>query len=74
MPTQIANFMGPIWGPPGSCRPHKGPMLAPRTCYQGTYCHVDPEEQNLFESKTHAFVQENAFENVVYEISAILFG
>ena len=28
---QIARFMGPTWGPPGSCRPQMGPMLAPRT-------------------------------------------
>ena len=34
-PTQIAKFMGPTWGPPGSCRPQMGPMLAPWTCYQG---------------------------------------
>ena len=26
--SQIAKFMGPIWGPPGSCRPQMGPMLA----------------------------------------------
>ena len=26
METQIAKFMGPTWGPPGSCRPHLGPM------------------------------------------------
>ena len=26
---QIAKFMGPTWGPPGSCRPQMGPMLAP---------------------------------------------
>ena len=26
--TQIAKFMGPTWGPPGSCWPHE-------TCYQG---------------------------------------
>ena len=24
--TLIAKFMGPTWGPPGSCRPHVGPM------------------------------------------------
>ena len=24
--TQIAKFMGPTWGPPGSCRPHFGSM------------------------------------------------
>ena len=28
MVSQIAKFMGPTWGPPGSCRPQMGPMLA----------------------------------------------
>ena len=32
---QIAKFMGPIWGPPGSCRPQMDPMLAPRTLLSG---------------------------------------
>ena len=27
--------MGPIWGPPGSCRPQMGPMLAPWTLLWG---------------------------------------
>ena len=27
--SQIAKFMGPTWGPLGSCRPPMGPMLAP---------------------------------------------
>ena len=27
--VQIAKFMGPTWGPPGSCRPQMGPLLAP---------------------------------------------
>ena len=27
--TQIAKFMGPAWGPPGSCRPQMSPILAP---------------------------------------------
>ena len=35
--TQIAKFMGPTWGPPGSCRPQLGPMLAPWTLLSG-YC------------------------------------
>ena len=34
--SQIAKFMGPTWGPPGSCRPQMGPMLAQWTCYQGS--------------------------------------
>ena len=33
--AQIAKFMGPTWGPPGSCRPQMGPMLAPWTLLSG---------------------------------------
>ena len=29
--AQIAKFMGQTWGPPGSCRPHVGPLLTPWT-------------------------------------------
>ena len=29
----IAKFMGPTWGPSGSCRPQMGPMLAHELCY-----------------------------------------
>ena len=29
--SQIARFMGATWGPPGSCRPQIGPVLAPWT-------------------------------------------
>ena len=28
--------MGPTWGPPGTCRPQMGPMLAPWTLLSGT--------------------------------------
>ena len=35
--THIAKFMGPIWGPPGSCRPQIGPMLAPWTLLSGDW-------------------------------------
>ena len=31
----IAKFMGPTWGPPGSCRPQVGPMLAQWTLLSG---------------------------------------
>ena len=38
-PTQTARFMGPTWGPPGSCRgPHVGPH---KPCYQGIDGYVD---------------------------------
>ena len=32
---QIAKFMGPTWGPPGSCRPRWGPYWSHEPCYQG---------------------------------------
>ena len=37
MPTrsQIAKFMGPTKGAPGSCRPQMGPILAPWTLLSG---------------------------------------
>ena len=35
-PGQIARFMGPTWGPTGSCRTLMGPMLAPWTLISGT--------------------------------------
>ena len=31
--------MGPTWGPPGSCCPQMGPMLAPCTLLSGNGCH-----------------------------------
>ena len=34
-PAQIARFMGPTWGPPGSRRPQMGPMLSPWTLLSG---------------------------------------
>ena len=35
--SQIAKFMGPAWGPPGSCRSQMGPMLAPWTLLSGIH-------------------------------------
>ena len=36
--SQIARFMRPPWGPPGSCRAQMGPMLAP--CWNDMVDHV----------------------------------
>ena len=33
--TQIAKFMGPTWGPHGSCQPQMGPMLVLWTLLSG---------------------------------------
>ena len=38
--TQITKFMGPTWGPPGSCRPQMGPMLVPWTLLPGYLEHL----------------------------------
>ena len=35
--SQIARFMGPTWGPPGSCHPQVGPMLAPWILLSGLF-------------------------------------
>ena len=42
--SQIARFMGPTWGPPGSCRPQMGPILAPWTLLWGS---LIPEERAM---------------------------
>ena len=36
--TQRARFLGPTWGPSGSCLPQMGPMLAPWTSLSGYAC------------------------------------
>ena len=38
MESQIAKFMGPTWGPPGSCRPRWAPSWPHEPCYQGCLC------------------------------------
>ena len=40
--TQITKFMGPTWGPPGSCRPQMGPCWPYEPCYQGILSVVEP--------------------------------
>ena len=38
--SQVAKFMGPTWGPPGSCWPQIGPMLAQWTLLSGIVCMI----------------------------------
>ena len=45
--TQIAKFMGRTWGPPGSCRPQMGPILAPWTLLSGWTGHATWECQDV---------------------------
>ena len=37
IPPQIARFMGPTWGPPGSCRPQMGPHVGPMNLAIGDF-------------------------------------
>ena len=37
--SQIAKFMRPTWGPPGSCWPQMGPMLALWNLLSGVRCY-----------------------------------
>ena len=37
--SQIAKFMGPICGPPGSCRPQMAPCRPHEPCYQELFYH-----------------------------------
>ena len=40
--SQIEKFMGPTWGPSGSCRPQMSPMWAPWTLLSGMFNLVHP--------------------------------
>ena len=48
--------MGPTWGPPGSCRPQIGPMLAPWTLLSGYALHGDGVAWRRFSNYTKKYV------------------
>ena len=52
--SQITKFMGPTWGPTGSCRPQMGPMLAPWTLLSGLAPLLStlPSNFKMFEPQT----------------------
>ena len=45
---QIATFMGPTWGPPGSCRPQMSPICAPQTLLSGACMLLTPQNPSSF--------------------------
>ena len=87
--TQIARFMGPIWGPPGSCRPQMGPMLAPWILLSGWRDHSKIRKwrkwENVLNSLTYICVgsltitgSDNGFlpgrrQAIIWTIAGILF-
>ena len=54
--TQIASFMGPTWGPLGSCRPQIGPKLAPCTLLSEQFILKDAMRHHPFSSLFSASV------------------
>ena len=74
MTSQIAKFMGPTWGPPGSCRPQMGPMLASWTLVSGLLSmgHPGSKTTGILVSKYERFVHKIAIELVVRKMFAIL--
>ena len=51
MTSQIAKFVGPTWGPPGSCRHQMGTMLANEPCYQGSYSSSGTNQQQFIDQR-----------------------
>ena len=78
--SQIAKFMGPTWGPPGSCRPQMGPMLAPWTLLSGLLAKPGSNQHylsigssnGLATSRRQAIVWTN--DGIVYWLICALFG
>ena len=66
---QIARFMGPTWGPPGSCRPQMCPILAPWTLLSGIF--LTREGRVIKSSKT--FVNPSCYQSPVFVIVDTLF-
>ena len=74
--SQIARFLGATWGPPGSCRPQLGPILAPWTLLSGALSQnshhiVDDvfkyiflnENLRILEANLLEFVSKNPIDN-----------
>ena len=52
--TQIAKSMGPTWGPPGSCWPQMGSMLAPWTLLSGkVWRHLGSRKMSGYQRVLH---------------------
>ena len=55
--TQIAKFMRPTWGPPESCQPQMGPMLAQWTLLSGSHQVVSliANRHNIWTFELHVY-------------------
>ena len=64
----IARSIGPTWGPPGSCRPHMGPMLAPWTLLSGFW----PLRHEQWDILQTAFWNAFSWKKIMYLIQISL--
>ena len=62
--TQIARFMRPTWGPSAADRTQVGPVLAPWTCYLGSY-------QQRYRSSMYVYEYTGVYWNYCYPIPCI---
>ena len=79
--SQIAKFMGPAWGPPGSCRPQMCPMLTPWTLlsgiFYGRYSDVTMgamASQNTGVSIVYSTVCSDADQKIHQSYASMVFG
>ena len=63
--SQIAKFMAPTWGPPGSCRPQLGPCWRYEPCYQCIVLHKT-KSQTLHNNWMKICVEVNVFQYIRY--------
>ena len=68
---QIARFMGPTWGPPGSCRPQVGSILATWTLLSGTFKWDCSLSRNIFGEIVTSFID---LAYVFFVLSLLLFN
>ena len=71
--SQIPRFMGQTWGPPGSCRPQMGPMMAPWILLSGMVHipgHPQPGVRREKVRRCHSTLQNrcqiNVFSNTLW--------
>ena len=65
---QITKFMGPTWGPPGSCRPQMGPMLAQWTLLSGLFMSMVFYQCSM----AQVAIQYHYMFDVVWRVSALV--
>ena len=63
--SQIAKFMGLTWGPPGSCQPQVGPMLAPWTFLSGRLTFTTSHQVRL---------PDNAVSYITFDMAMVVVG